>query len=119
MAKRPTKCISVSAAKVMHAKWISTRATPIAEAIGSEDTRDFVYSVAELQEFLDYVKDESVKLGVDNPGVRIYFAAYSADDSNKATVFLSATNGSDSNSPNNYDIDPFNVGTGGWPPNVY
>jgi hypothetical protein len=119
MAKRPDKCISVSAAKVLHAKWISTRAVAIAEALGSEDTRDFVYSVDEMQEFLDYVKDESVKLGIDNPGIRIYFAAYSADDSNKATVFLAPTIGTDGSSPNNYGIDPLNVVSGGWPPNTY
>ncbi len=119
MAIKPTKCISVTEARQLQDTWVATRAAEIERARGSEDTREFVFSHAELQQFLDYVKDASDKQGILAPGVRIYFGAYDSSISNKATVFLSATKGTDVNSENNYTIDPLNTVTGGYPPNVF
>ena len=118
MAK-PTKCISVSDARQLQDNWKSTRAVDIEKAIGSEDTREFVYSVEELQEFIDYVKSESLKQGITNPGIRIYFAAYNNSVNDKATIFLAPTNSAAANSINNYSIDPLNTVVGGWPPKNY
>jgi hypothetical protein len=39
--------------------------------------------------------------------------------SDKATVFLCATDGDNANSNNNYNLDPLNRGGTGWPPNAY
>ena len=117
MAK-PSKCISVADARKLQDNWVATRGAEITKAQG-QDQREFIYSVEELQEFLDYVKDESAKQGIDAPGIRIYFAAYNNAKSQKATVFLAPTKGGEIDSENNYSIDPFNWGSGGWPPNIY
>jgi len=117
MAK-PKKCISVAEAKTLRDNWHSTRAVCIEEERSGKDCSDVSYSVAELEEFLNYVKEESKKQGVSNPGVRIYFGAYDDNNSDMATVFLAPIKGDDAKS-NNYDIDPFNFGGNGWPPNIY
>lgn len=116
---KPTKCVSVQTARDLQNNWVATRQPEIDRTLGYIDTREFFYSVEELEEFLNYVKDESKKQGITNPGIRIYFGAYNDDKSNKATVFLAPTNGDDKNSDNNYNINPFNLNTGGWPPKKY
>ena len=119
MAK-PDKCISPAEAQALQNNWVSTRQVAIEQSLkGQIDCREFNFSVSELQEFLDYVKDESSREQVPNPGVRIYFAAYSGENGNKATVFLAPTMGPDINSENNYNLDPLNHGMGGDPPNGY
>jgi len=116
---KPSKCITVQEAKDLQDNWVNSRGVSIQNTRGEEDSREVVYSVEELEEFLAYVKSESSKKGINNPGVRIYFAAYNDAKSTRATVFLSATDSGDANSNNEYDISPFNRGGGGWPPNIY
>ena len=116
---KPSKCISVAEARSLQDNWVSTRAKDLKKDLGYEDTREFVYSVKELEEFLAYVKDQSTKQGISNPGVRIYFAAYNDATSNKATVFLAPTDGGSTDSDNNYNIDSLNLVGGGWPPKSY
>jgi hypothetical protein len=116
---KPSKCIPVTEARTLQDNWVNTRAIDLERDLGYVDTREFVYSVAELEEFLAYVKGESAKSGINNPGVRIYFAAYNDATSNKATVFLAPTIGSNVDSENNYSLDPFNKNNGGWPPKIY
>lgn len=128
---KPQKCISVQEAKVLQSKWVETRATEIEKAQGYQDTREFWYSLEELQEFLDYVREESANQGVNRPGVRIYFGAYPKTNEKKsyATIFLAPTKEksaleeeefeNSAANENNYDIDPLNDGTGGLPPTGY
>ena len=118
MAK-PTNCISVTEARSLQDNWNLTRAPEIQKLLGSMDARDFTFDLEELQEFIDYVRDESGKQGISTPGIRIYFAAYNSVESTQATVFLAPTKGIESDSDNNYDIDPLNTVIGGIPPNVY
>lgn len=115
----PTKCITETEARQLQDNWASTRAVAIEREMGSTDTREFVFSVVELEEFLTYVKSESSKQGFSAPGVRIYFAAYDNDSTDKATVFLSPTQTGAATSNNNYNIQPMNVVTGGDPPKTY
>ncbi len=119
MANKPSKCISETEARQLHDNWVNTRESSITNDLGYLDAREVVYSVEELEEFLDYVKEESTKQGIDNPGIRIYFAAYNNATSNKATVFLAPTKGGDANADNNYNIKSLNMNQGGWPPKVY
>lgn len=114
MAK-PAKCISETEARTLFNNW-DNRATLINNNLGP-DVREFVFSVEELEEYLKYVKDNHS--GMSKQGIRIYFAAYNNAQSTKATVFLSPTNGTSPNSPNNYAINALNVVSGGWPPNIY
>lgn len=117
--KKPAKCISVQAARVLQDNWAETRKPAIDKALGYEDAREVFYTIEELEEFLNYVKVESEKQGISKAGIRIYLAAYNNDSSNKATVFLAPTMSDDKNSNNNYTIDPFNEGQSGWPPKNY
>lgn len=118
MAK-PAKCISVDKARQLQNNWVTTRAVDIQNARGSEDTRMDIWSLEELQEFLDYVKEKSADQGIAKPGIRIYFAAYDNPDNDNATVFFTATDGTGPTAPNNYNIEPMNLGGGGWPPHNY
>lgn len=117
--KKPVKCISIEAARALQDNWVESRKEPIDRALGYEDSREAFYTVAELEEFLNYVKGESEKQGISNPGIRIYFGAYNSDKSNKATVFLAPTKGDDKSFENNYTIEPLNLGQNGWPPYSY
>ena len=112
----PSKCITETEARELQNNWMATRAVQIERGMGNEDTREFLFSVAELQEFLDYIKAGTDNL---NPGVRIYFAAYDNDASDKATVFLAPTIGASAGSENNYNLKPLNRGVSGWPPKSY
>ena len=116
---RPKNCITVTEAKALQKNWNDTRATYIKAAMGASDVCAVTFNIDQLQEFIDYVKSESVTKGIDQPGIRVYFAAKDNKDGGKATVFLNATESDDGDSDNNYGIDPFNRGSGGWPPHAY
>lgn len=116
---KPTKCIPVDTAKNLQENWINTRQKAIDRAIGQEDSRSCFYTLDELREYLNYVEELSNEQNIDNPGIRLYFAAYNDDSNKKATIFLAPTVGNTHNSENNYDIDPFNLGSSGFPPLDY
>ncbi|PHR13078.1 MAG: hypothetical protein COA40_06090 [Aequorivita sp.] len=114
---KPSNCITVAEAKQLQDNWVATRAVDIERAQGSPDAREFLFSVAELQQFLDYINAGS-GMGAQ-PGVRIYFAAYDNATNDKATVFLAPTTGITAGSPNNYNLEPLNKGISGFPPKNY
>lgn len=119
MAK-PDKCISVDDARQLHDNWVATREPVITQSRGgNQDTREVMWSVEELEEYLDYVKTESKKAGYSKPGIRVYFGAHNENNNDRATVFFAPTKTSDKGADNNYDIEAFNFGTGGWPPQQY
>ena len=129
--EKPKKCISVEKAKELQTKWQESRGKDIDLAQGYQDTREFWYSVEELQQYLNYVKEKSAEQKVKNPGIRIYFGAYPKSSIKKsyATIFLAPTmertgpfEGEDENlvkADNNYNIDPYNESSGGIPPVTY
>lgn len=131
MGKKPTKCISKDEAKELHDQWSSKRGGHLKNNLGFEDARDFWWSVDELQEYLDYVKEESAKQGIKNPGIRVYLGAYPKNKCKMgkgySTLFLAPTgakigaSGKDGlgGASNNYNIPPFNHSSGGHPPNNY
>jgi hypothetical protein len=114
---KPSNCITVVAARQLQDNWVATRAVDIERAMGTVDTREFLFSVEELEQFLNYIKESSI--GTTKPGVRIYFAAYDNHTSDKATVFLAPTNGVTAGSPNNYNLEPLNRSVSGFPPKNY
>ncbi|WP_424493774.1 hypothetical protein [Salinimicrobium sp. GXAS 041] len=127
--KKPVKCISVEEARKEQDEWVRTRGKEIERGQGYEDTREFWYSLDELQEYLDYVKEKSKEQGVKRPGIRIYLGAYPKTNGKKSysTLFLAPTKEAikssddedDDSDDNNYEIDPLNQNNGGQPPIDY
>ncbi len=116
---KPANCISVKEGQDLLSHWVATRGNSLSSSSVGQDAHDVFFTLAELQEYLDYVKDESNKQGISNPGIRIFFGAYNESNNDRSTVFLAPTDSDDNNSGNNYNIDPFNRGGTGWPPNAY
>jgi len=128
--KIPKKCISVEEARELQNTWCDTRTPEIDKCLGFEDTREFWWSVEELQEYLKYVKKRSRKMGIKDPGIRMYFGAYPkgkcAMHKGYATAFLAPTGapvgglgkGGDS-APNNYELLSYNGAGSGEPPIDY
>ena len=108
--------ITVEEARKLQQNWIDTRASDIAKARNKEDVCEFLFSVDELQNFLNYIKEKSSSA---NPGVRIYLAAYNEKNKDEATVFMAPTNGVKLGSENDYDLQPLNRAVNGWPPKNY
>lgn len=113
---KPSNCIAVAEAKELHSNWVKTRALYIENELSAPDTCEFLFSVEELQEFLDYVKAGTEKY---TPGIRIYFAAYDTEKSDRATVFLAPTLGVTAVAENNYNLEPLNRALQGLPPKNY
>ncbi len=116
---KPAKCISENEARTLQNNWVNTREPTLTRELGEQDCREVLFSLEELQEYLNYVKDESDRQGITNPGIRVYFGAYDDSNSNKATVFLAPTKAITDGSDNNYNIDAYNRGVNGNPPTSY
>lgn len=128
--ERPLKCITVKDARALQEYWKETRGKEIERGQKNRDTREFWYSIAELEEYIEYVKEKSTEQGITNPGLRIYLGAYPDRGEKKSlsTIFLSPTtdeivaNSTEENGDvylNNYSIDPLNPSQNGWPPEEY
>ncbi|GAA3511993.1 hypothetical protein GCM10022393_27140 [Aquimarina addita] len=128
--QKPKKCISKKEAKELHDNWCNQREGHLKKRLGFEDTREFWWSVEELEEYLAYVKSESNKQGIDHPGIRIYMGAYSKAKCKMkrgySTLFMVPTGApakslgkENAEQPNNYDIDAYNRGGSGRPPHIY
>lgn len=117
--KKPSKCITVDEARKLQDNWVDTRAKLIDSNLGKLDSREFYYTIEELENYLAYVKEESKKQGINNPGVRFYFGAYNNSKSDYATIFMAPTEGESESPDNNYSIEPFNFSQSGFPPKNY
>lgn len=115
----PANCIPVAEARELRDNWLNTRQPAIDTALGYPDQNVGFYSIDELQEYLNYVRVQSIRQNIPNPGVRIYFAAYNNEESNLATIFVAPTDGPTPSSNNNYNIRPLNNGNNGMPPTPY
>lgn len=127
---KPKKCISKEEAKELHDNWCNDREGHLKKNLGFTDTREFWWSLEELEEYLAYVKKESKKQGIHDPGIRVYLGAHSKKQCKKdkgySTLFLSPTgsepraSGKDGGSrENNYRIAAFNGAGAGDPPKDY
>lgn len=119
MPTPPAMCITSQEGKSLCDQWNATRAQYIKNAEGYEDTCEFNMSVADLQAYIDYVTAESNAQGIENPGIRVYFAAYSEGSQPKATLMLSPTMNGSEGAANNYSIAPGNRQQGRIPPTTY
>ena len=128
--ERPVKCIAVEEARALQNNWKKSRGREIERGQGFEDTCDFWYSIAELEEYIEYVKKKSAEQGINNPGLRIYLGAYPTQGKKKSltTIFITPTtdeivetSAADNEEVyiNNYSIAPLNLSQSGWPPREY
>ena len=128
--ERPVKCIPVEEARKLQNLWKKSRGKEIERGQGYEDTREFWYSIAELEEYINFVKKKSGEQGITNPGLRIYLGSYPSNGKKKSltTIFIAPTipgpgekvlNGNEQEHINNYSIDPLNDSNSGWPPTEY
>lgn len=127
MNAQPKKIISIEEAKELQANWQNNQGEAISEILGFEDAYEFVFTLEELQEYLDYVREKSREQKVKDPGIRICLGSFPANGKQgaTATIFLTATKSfpteknTDGDMVNNYEIEPFHSGKGGFPPNKY
>ncbi len=134
LVEKPEKAISVERARELQKTYLATRARILNAGLGYQDTREFWFSVEELEQYLAYVKQEGKKLGHREMGIRIYFAAYPERDAqgrNYSTVFLAPTAKKDGTQKgeffdfqagrhqNEYGISALNKTHGGLPPESY
>ena len=129
---KPEKCITRVTAKTLSENWWNSRGAAIEKEVKLKDICAVNFSIAELEEYLAYVKENSKD--VKEPGISIWMGAYPRDDEKVpekkrgySTVFLSPTKkkapGTYTDDENDFEeneeIDPFNNGGGLWPPGVY
>ncbi|MDR5590665.1 hypothetical protein [Christiangramia sp. SM2212] len=127
--EKPEKCISISRAKEIQKEWWNTRLEVTTNGKTHEDTCEFHFTLDELQQYLDYVREKSEEANISNPGINIWLGAYKEKENrpNLTTIFLSATkkknsvedDGSGRDYEENTEIDPFNENGGLWPPFGY
>lgn len=128
MAK-PEKCVTVERARELQNEWWKTRLEVTTNGNKHKDTCEFHFTLDELQEYLDYVREKSIAANISNPGINIWFGAYKAKENrpNLSTIFLSATkkknttedDGSGRDYEENTEIEPLNENGGLWPPFAY
>lgn len=126
--EKPKKCISRQEAKELQERWWQTRGKAIERSEKHKDVCAVKFSVAELEEYLNYVKEKSAEQGIEDPGVCIWMGSYAPEKGKPSlsTVFLSATKQKSENKEeeesdfeDNPEIEPYNTGSGLWPPGVY
>lgn len=126
--EKPKKCITREKAIDLQKRWWKTRGEVIENSEKHKDVCAVKFSVAELEEYLEYVKAKSREQGIKDPGVSIWMGAYesSQEKPGLSTVFLAATRektgeiGEEENDfEENPEVEPYNLGSGLWPPGVY
>jgi hypothetical protein len=137
--EKPEGTLSRKEANLLEETYIKARWNNINAAEGYTDTREFVFELDRLKQYIAYVENEALKKGYSDLGIRIYLAAYpegfNQNDRTLTTVFLAPTakNGPNTESNNtikrqqkntndddNIDsIDALNFSHGGMPPKNY
>jgi len=126
------KRISIKDARILEQEYVKTRANSLNTIlkkkglIESEDVRDVWFDLEALKDYIAYVEQTAAKKGITkNLGLRVYFGAYPdkqeyEDKRGKATVVFLPTHSSYGSENENFsDLDGFNWGGGGWPPNGF
>lgn len=125
---RPEKAISVETARELNENYNKTRANLHKTLLGKDDSNAVWYSLAELEEYINYIKTEGAQKGYTIEGIRIYMGVYPETASNGragyTTVFLAPTGrktGDDAIEPFSkdiLDIEAMNFGSMGHPPKL-
>ncbi|RKN82634.1 hypothetical protein [Ulvibacterium marinum] len=127
----PSQTISMEQARTLQREFVGTRSDIINKTLGFEDTRDFWFSLDSLEQYIRYVRSESTKQGLEDLGLRIYYAAYPEESKEKwpdpgfSTVIIVPTYGKPDLSngffpsppvQRNSNVRSYNYAGGGKPP---
>ena len=127
--------------------YITERYNPINNIIGYEDTREFVFELSRLKQYIAYVENYAEEKGYSDLGLRFYLSAYPPEfhgnEKTETTIFIApaakegpfnreyrshsklnfnATNNAESDGngyENIQDLDALNFSHGGRPPKNY
>ncbi|CAH8282921.1 hypothetical protein EV196_11522 [Mariniflexile fucanivorans] len=128
---KPKNVISVKEAKVLNDNWTLYRKAAVDSAAQKqgrkEDDRSTYWSLTDIENYLEFAKNESDSLGYQMTGIRVYLGVYGkdADESKKdlTTMFIVPTGSKSKASSlnlnfigNDEDVpggSPLNRGTGG------
>ncbi|MFT3794689.1 hypothetical protein [Flavobacterium sp.] len=123
---KPEKAINVETARELSANYNKTRAELHKSVLGKDDSNAVWYSLAELEEYINYIKEEGAKKGYAVEGIRFYMGVYPDTAPNGhagyTTLFLAPTGkkaGDDTQEPFSrdiLDIEAMNFGSMGNPP---
>jgi len=130
--KKPTNLITSKEASQMSNDF-SAKNKLISKDIGKPNNCSTWYSLADLEEYIAYIKAEGKAKGYNIDGIRFYLGSYSKSNRNvkkqkQTTVFLAPTGtktgvqktkavSQNLSSPDISAIEAFNMGQSGWPPN--
>ena len=132
---KPQQLISVETAKLLNSNYNAKRADLHLKAIGKEDANAVWYSLDELENYIEYIKNEGEQQGLAIDGIRFYLGVYpETETKGKAgytTIFLSPTKASSVEeyktteleinvgvSQDITSIEPLNFGSMGNPPKM-
>ncbi|MEE9349704.1 MAG: hypothetical protein V3U80_06625 [Flavobacteriaceae bacterium] len=111
----PAKLITVKQADDL-TKNFNARYNAMSFTLGKNDNRSSWYSIAELEEYIAYIKSEGASKNLNVDGIRFYFGAYGENDGSYSTMFLVPTVASETDSKDTKKIQPLNYGALGQPP---
>lgn len=112
----PRGIISAQEAKTLSDNWTNLRASANNEAAGQPDNRSSWYSLEDMQNFLNYIKDNNK----DVNGVRFYLGVQTAkaDPKGMTTVFMVPTQEKDGKNIDIEGADGMDDGVKGNPPSA-
>lgn len=125
---KPGNTITPKAARALQNNFVRTRAGVLNDTLGYTDVRDITFSLNEIEQYIDYIKQETSDTDPSNIDLRIYFGAtHPTPDrrSGLSTVFIAPVvkgakqEGAMFFSLMQDGLDPLNRGTGGEPPHNY
>lgn len=142
-AEKPEGTITPDRANILEETYKEKRWNIINENIGYQDTREFVFELNRLKQYIAYVEAEATAMGYSGLGLRVYLGAYPEgfvgvdNERIETTVFFipTAKNGpnelgtkstnnrlqddGENNDENINGIDGLNYASGGMPPKEY
>ena len=144
-ATKPSGTITKEQANLLEDTYITNRWETINENIGYADSREFVFELDRLKQYIAYVEAQAKAKGYSDLGLRVYLGTYpegfNNNDKKLTTVFFipAAKHKKDSTDSTNYnssketkkegdeddsydnieDIDGLNFGHAGMPPKNY
>ena len=134
----PKQLITKEIAKTLNTNYNTKRANVINASIQREDANAIWYSLEELENYINYIKNEGKNKGYEVNGIRMYLGVYPetteyAEKQGMTTIFLSPTGNkvplsegnfltnttaTDKNTNDIEEINPLNYGSMGNPPKI-